>query len=177
MNINATGNALRRRDEILRLVREGPVRSQEELAALLQARGFSVAQPTLSRDLKDLGLAKSASGYVVPETAPAGAPGRALERLSRVLREFTVSIAPAASLVVVKTSAAGADPVARALDEWDDPNVSGTIAGEDTVFVATPGIVEATALCRRLTDILSPSRAPRPSPAPAASRSLRERTA
>ena len=72
---------------------------------------------------------------------------------------------------------AGADPVARALDEWDDPNVSGTIAGEDTVFVATPGIVEATALCRRLTDILSPSRAPRPSPAPAASRSLRERTA
>ena len=162
MNINSTGNALRRRDEILRLVREVPVRSQDELASLLQARGYSVAQPTLSRDLKDLGLAKSATGYVVPETAPAGAPGRALERLSRVLREFTVTIAPAASLVVVKTSAAGADPVARALDEWDDPNVSGTIAGEDTVFVATPGRPEAAALARRLTDILSPSRTSRP---------------
>ena len=173
MNINATGNALRRRDEILRLVREGPVRSQDELAALLQGRGFSVAQPTLSRDLKDLGLAKSASGYVVPETAPAGAPGRALERLSRVLREFTVTISPAASLVVVKTSAAGADPVARALDEWDDPNVSGTIAGEDTVFVATPGIEEAAVLCRRLTDILSPARTPR---IPQAARPPRART-
>jgi transcriptional regulator of arginine metabolism len=174
VNINATGNALRRRDEILRLVREAPVRSQEELASLLSARGYSVAQPTLSRDLKDLGLAKSASGYVVPETAPAGAPGRALERLSRVLREFTVTIAPAASLVVVKTSAAGADPVARALDEWDDPNVSGTIAGEDTVFVATPGTAEAGALCRRLTEILSPSRTPR---TPRPSRPARERSA
>lgn len=161
MNINATGNALRRRDEILRLVRETPVRSQEELASLLQSRGISVAQPTLSRDLKDLGLWKSASGYVVPETAPAGSPGRAFERLSRVLREFTVSIAPAASIVVVKTSAAGADPVARALDEWDDPTVSGTIAGEDTVFVATPGAGEARALARRLADLLSPSRTPR----------------
>ena len=162
MNINATGTALRRRDEILRLVREVPVRSQEELAALLQARGYSVAQPTLSRDLKDLGLAKSSAGYVVPGAAPAGAPGRALERLSRVLREFTVSIAPAASLVVVKTSAAGADPVARALDEWDSPHVAGTIAGEDTVFVATPGRTEAAALTRRLTDILSPPRTSRP---------------
>ncbi len=161
MNINASGNALRRRDEILRLVREVSVRSQEKLAALLQSRGYSVAQPTLSRDLKDLGLAKSPSGYVVPETAPVGAPGRAFERLSRVLREFTVSIARAAALVVVKTSAAGADPVARALDEWNDPHVSGTIAGEDTVFVATPGRAEAAALARRLTDLLSPSRTSR----------------
>ena len=158
MNNHAFGNALRRRDEILKLVREAPVRSQEELASLLQRRGYSVAQPTLSRDLKDLGLHKSASGYVVPEAAPSGAPGRMLERLHRVLGEFTVSIAPAASLVVVKTSAAGADPVARALDEWDDPNVSGTIAGEDTVFVATPGRAEAVALARRLTDFLTPPR-------------------
>jgi transcriptional regulator of arginine metabolism len=112
---------------------------------------------------------------VVPETAPVGAPGRAFERLSRVLREFTVSIHPAAALVIVKTSAAGADPVARALDEWDDPNVSGTIAGEDTVFVATPGTAEAAVLSRRLTDILSPSRAPRPSRTPVMPRQPRER--
>jgi len=156
MNNHALGTALRRRDEILRLIREAPVRSQEELATRLSARGFSVAQPTLSRDLKDMGLAKSAAGYVGPETASGEAPGRALERLSRVLREFTLSITPAASLVVVKTSAAGADPVARALDEWDDPRVTGTIAGEDTVFVATPGKRQAAALSSRLGDLLSP---------------------
>lgn len=158
MNNHALGHALRRRDEILRLVRESPVRSQEELATRLQARGFQVAQPTLSRDLKDLGLAKSASGYVVPEAAPASGPEKTLERLSRVLREFTVSIGPAATLVVVKTSAAGADPVARALDEWADPAVAGTIAGEDTVFVATPGKAEALDLSRRLQDLIAPPR-------------------
>ena len=155
MNINATGTALRRRDEILRLVAQGGVRSQDELAGLLSRRGFLVTQPTLSRDLKDLGLVKGPSGYVVPEAAPAR-PGRAMERLSRVLRDFAVSVAPAASLVVVKTSAAGADPVARALDEWDDPAVRGTIAGEDTVFVATPGPDEAEALGRRLSLLLAP---------------------
>lgn len=154
MNINALGTAVRRRDEILRLVAAGGVRSQDELAALLSRRGFLVTQPTLSRDLKDLGLVKGPSGYVVPDSAPSR-PGRALERLSRVLREFSVSIAPAASLVVVKTSAAGADPVARALDEWEDPAVRGTIAGEDTVFVATPGPEEAATLSDRLSGLLA----------------------
>ncbi len=160
MNINA-GTALRRRDEILKLVRQAPVRSQEELAALLSSRGFSVAQPTLSRDLKDLGLAKSPMGYLIPESAPTSPPARTLERLARVLKEFTVSISSAASLVVVRTSAAGADPVARALDEWQEKAVVGTIAGEDTVFVATPGRAEADALARHLSTLLSPSPPPR----------------
>lgn len=162
MNINATGPALRRRDEILRLVSRGGVRSQDELAALLSRRGFAVTQPTLSRDLKDLGLAKGPAGYVVPAAAPAeGVAGRALERLAGVLDEFAVAVVAAATTVVVRTSAAGADPVARALDEWDDPDVAGTIAGEDTVFVATPGAVEASGLARRLSSMLSTSRPPR----------------
>ena len=66
MNIQSTGEALRRREEILRLVRGHAVRSQEELQSLLRRRGFAVAQPTLSRDLKSLGLVRTPTGYVAP---------------------------------------------------------------------------------------------------------------
>ena len=56
MNTYSVGRARRRRAEILKLVQNQAVRSQEELQQLLRRRGFTVAQPTLSRDLKDLGL-------------------------------------------------------------------------------------------------------------------------
>ena len=60
MNIHAHGDGLRRRDEILRIVGEQSVHSQDELLALLKKRGFRVTQPTLSRDLRELGVAKIA---------------------------------------------------------------------------------------------------------------------
>ncbi len=158
MNIHATGTALRRRDEILRLVRERPVRSQEELAALLMHRGFSVAQPTLSRDLKDLGLAKTPAGYVVPRPEMAAPAPEATweQRLTRVLREVVLSVEPAGTLVVLKTPPAQAHPVARVLDENPPPDVAGTIAGDDTVFVATTSAAAAVRLAERLLVPLAP---------------------
>ena len=65
----------------------------------------------------------------------------------------------AASLVVVRTPPAGAHPLARALDEADLPDVIGTIAGDDTVFVATSGPTAALRLERRLRTPLAPARA------------------
>ncbi|MGZ5428561.1 MAG: arginine repressor, partial [Thermoanaerobaculia bacterium] len=95
--------ALRRRDEILKVIRDGAVHSQEELQHRLQRRGIDVAQPTLSRDLKDLGLAKSAAGYVVPGAEASAADGelkaRREERLERALREWVLGVATAGNLV------------------------------------------------------------------------------
>jgi transcriptional regulator of arginine metabolism len=71
--------------------------------------------------------------------------------LRRALRGFALSIRPAGSLVVVKTPPAAAHPVARALDEAELAGVVGTIAGDDTVFVATPSEKAARALARRMT--------------------------
>jgi transcriptional regulator of arginine metabolism len=148
----ATGST-RREEAIRQLMRSGQVRSQVELRALLRRRGIAVAQPTLSRDLRRLGLAKTPRGYVLPEAvaSPFTPATLRVARLWRALRTFVVSVQTAGSLVVVKTLPAGADPTARALDEAALPNVVGTIAGDDTVFVATPGEAAARALARRLT--------------------------
>ncbi len=157
--------ALRRRDEILRLIRDGAVHSQEELQHRLARRGIDVAQPTLSRDLKDLGLAKTAAGYIEPGIEPKAADGelraRLEERLERALREWVLGVATAGNLVVVKTPPAAANPVARALDEAELEGVVGTIAGDDTIFLAATTSAAAQRLARRLEPGLAAGRARR----------------
>src|SRR5262245_53599797 len=140
-----------RREEIVKLVREGPVRSQEELLALLRRRGVRVTQPTLSRDLKELGLAKTPSGYVTPadisEIARAGltfsSPEARLDRMSLAVRSHVMSVRHAGSLVILRTPPAAAQPVARALDDAEPSGVVGTIAGDDTVFIAAGSAAQA----------------------------------
>ena len=153
MNEHRDPGSLRRREAIVHLVRSGTVRSQAEFQHLLRKRGIVVAQPTLSRDLRELGLAKTPRGYLAPQTAVTQFAPAALreEKLRRVLRSFALSVQPAGSLVVVKTPPASAHPVARAFDEAELAGVVGTIAGDDTVFVATPGERAARALARRMT--------------------------
>ncbi len=141
---------MRRRHEILRVVREGAVRSQEEIQRRLRRRGIAVAQPTLSRDLKALGLAKTPAGYVTPGGVAFVPAHMRHQVLDRLLGESVLSVQAAASLVVIRTPPAGAHPLARALDEADHGPVVGTVAGDDTVFVATPGAAAARRLERRL---------------------------
>jgi transcriptional regulator of arginine metabolism len=155
MNNNYPGGAgaVRRQQVILQLVRGGRVRSQGELGRLLRERGIAVAQPTLSRDVRELRLAKTRDGYTTPEGAPpfpSAAPAERQSKLGRALRSFVLSVQAAGSLVIVKTPPASAQPVARALDEAAPREVIGTIAGDDTVFVATPSERAARELERRL---------------------------
>ena len=160
MNVNSPGrHAVRRRAQILELVRSQPVRSQGELGQLLRRRGFAVAQPTLSRDVKELGLARTPSGYAAPAAPSAFVPDAQRQSMvDRVLAQHVLSVRAAASLVVVKTPPASAHPVARALDEAALPGIVGTIAGDDTVFVATADPDTALALERRLMSPLTPAR-------------------
>jgi transcriptional regulator of arginine metabolism len=156
------GEAGRRRQEILALVARGGVRSQEELQRQLRRRGIAVAQPTLSRDLRALGLAKTPTGYVAPPGrafVPAAVRAAARDRAGDgVVRAGQA----AASLVVVRTPPAGAHPLARALDEAELPEAVGTIAGDDTVFVATTGPAAARLVERRLRAPLAAARGERP---------------
>lgn len=152
MNIHPHTSLLRRRDAVLRLVREVPVRSQEELQRLLAERGFGATQPTLSRDVRELGLVKTPRGYALPGATDPGADAeRRRERLERVLAESVLSVRAAGSLVVLKTPPAGAHPVAHAVDGAELPEAVGTIAGDDTVFVAASDSASARALAARLS--------------------------
>ncbi len=168
MNTHAAGSALRRRDEILRVLRDGAVHSQEELQQRLARRGIEVAQPTLSRDLKDLGLAKTPSGYALPgEDGPvpdAGREARNMEKLDRALREWLLDVRTAGTLVVLKTPPASAHPVARAVDEAGLEGMAGSIAGDDTIFLATPSAAAATKLARLLEGGIAGRRPRRPRP-------------
>src|SRR4029077_15654350 len=116
---------LSRHNAILELLDQGPVTSQEELQRLLHKRGFDAGQATLSRDIRELGLAKTADGYSLPGTESAW--GSDLPSVSRLVREFVTSVRAAQNLRVTKTSIGSAQPVAAALDGENWPEAIGTI--------------------------------------------------
>ncbi|HWZ86441.1 MAG TPA: hypothetical protein VN032_09590 [Thermoanaerobaculia bacterium] len=148
---------MRRREAIRQLIQERPVRSQKELERLLRSRGVAAAQPTLSRDIRELGLVKGAAGYAapapVPETAPVAAAAsiahRRLENADRLVYDFVLSVEIAGTLVVLRTPPADAQPVALAIDGATLEGVVGTIAGDDTIFLASRSAADAAALARR----------------------------
>lgn len=123
----------RRRQAIVDLVRRTRISSQEELRAKLAARGFEATQPSVSRDLRDLGVGKAGGRYVLadelgPETRDA---------LGEVVH-FVRDVRPAGPhLAVVSTTVGAAQTVAIALDHAGFAELVGTVAGDDTIFVAT----------------------------------------
>ena len=103
----------------------------------LARRGIQVTQATVSRDLEELGLVKTRSGYRLPDGSDASAlPCSPPCRSSP--KEFLREVGQASNLVVLKTYPGNAHSVAAVLDAQDWPEVVGTVAGDDTVFVATP---------------------------------------
>ena len=117
-------------------LRDDRIASQEELVARLAAAGIAATQATVSRDLDELGAvrARHEGGirYRFPEQGGSGAG----DRLNRLLAEWVTAIVPAGDLVVLKTPPGSANLVANALDAAALEEVAGTIAGDDTIFVA-----------------------------------------
>ena len=118
-------------------LRDQKVGSQEELVARLELAGIAATQATVSRDLDELGAVKSrrdgAIRYVLPEAA---APGQPAAMLDRLLAEWVIDIVEANGLIVLKTPPGSANLVANALDAAALDGVAGTIAGDDTIFIA-----------------------------------------
>lgn len=127
-----------RQEEILKLIRAQPVRTQEELSAALEKTGIRVTQVTLSRDIHELGLVKGPKGYREAGPSALAEPEPRGSALRRAIEEYVREVKVAQNLVIIKTVRGTAAPVADALDRGGWPEIIGTIAGEDTVFVATP---------------------------------------
>jgi transcriptional regulator of arginine metabolism len=138
-----------RQGQILKLIRSRPIHTQEDLARELRGLGIPATQVTLSRDIRELGLVKTPDGYKQLEAEAAGPD------FATVASEFLYDVKIAQNLVVLKTSPAHASSVAVALDQEDWPEVTGTIAGDDTVLVVTPDPATAERLRERLLTILS----------------------
>lgn len=118
-------------------LRDQKVGSQEELVARLGLAGIAATQATVSRDLDELGAVKlrrdGAIRYVLPEASASGPSPAALDRL---LADWVTDIIDANGLVVLRTPPGSANLVANALDAAAIEGVAGTIAGDDTIFIA-----------------------------------------
>ncbi len=140
-----------RQRAILEILRKGEIPSQEDLQIALEKKGFKVGQATLSRDIREIGLVKSAEGYGLPQ---AFALETALPSVERLVREFVLEIRQAQNLLVLKTSVGSAQPVAAALDGEQLPEVVGTLAGDDTILVISSDNKTAAGLAAKIRGML-----------------------
>jgi transcriptional regulator of arginine metabolism len=124
---------LQRRGAIVRILRDGLVRKQQDLVRLLKKSGVEATQSSISRDLRDLGVSKASGRYVLPpdEVTRANGDFAMLAQFVRQLRRAGPAI------TVLRTTIGAAQSVAVAIDKAAWPEVAGTISGDDTIFIAT----------------------------------------
>ena len=137
-----------RHGQILGVIACKQIHTQEELVSALAEMGIVASQVTLSRDIHELGLAKTPQGYRQVE------PARQGPALESVAQEMLRDVRIAKNLLVLTTLPGTANAFAVALDRAKWPEVVGTIAGDDTVLVVAPEDDVAVQLRQRLLDML-----------------------
>lgn len=149
-----------RQQQICQIIQRRPIRTQHELAAALREHGFRATQATVSRDIGELGLRKALreglSVYVPPDAPGGGLPDQpdgtagAEERLRHLLADLPLDVRTAGLLVVVRALPGSAHAIAAALDRVRWAEVVGSIAGDDTLFIACDSEADQAAVVRRL---------------------------
>ena len=144
----------RRQRALADLIRSSALASQEELADRIAAGGFEVTQATISRDLEQIGAVKvrrnGQLSYALTDDVRGDVRTGPDPRLAAVLRDWVLSVEPAANLVVIKTPPGSAHLVGVVLDQSELPEIAGTICGDDTIFIACRGTAEALSLSVKL---------------------------
>lgn len=143
-----------RRRDLLRILEKASASSQGDIVRMLLEKGHEVTQATVSRELARVGAVKVRRGsqtfYTLPDSAARVAAGEGEEEeLLTVLSGLATSIVAASALVVVKTDPGHAPVLARSIDLSGASEVAGTVAGDDTIFVATSSAESAKRLAER----------------------------
>lgn len=146
---------VRRRVLMADLLRKGPVWTQDDLAGALARAGEAVTQATVSRDLAAIGAVRGTDGYMLPEAIETASGIGGEQELAATVRRHVVSAVRADSLVVVRTAPGHAQMVASAFDRWPPEGVAGTVAGDDTIFLATTGAGAARRVLERLIEAMA----------------------
>jgi transcriptional regulator of arginine metabolism len=141
-----------RQGAIMRLVRQRQLSTQAELADALREAGIDVVQTTVSRDIAQLGLVKvrNADGRLV-YALPGAEDLDRLNELASDLRRWALAVTPSTNLVIVQTPAGFASPLAEAIDRAQLADVAGTIAGENTIFIAAREGISGAELAAQLS--------------------------
>lgn len=139
-----TKDRTNRQDAIKRIVRNENIKTQREMVNALKRQGINCTQATVSRDISELGLAKLPEGmYTLAEDL----------RLHSCVSQYVVKVDRTESLVVVHTAREAAREVAEAIDATHFHEVMGTVAGLDTIFVATRSAEEGYRFAERIRRI------------------------
>ena len=146
----AAGRKVHRQRALLRLVGERTLATQADLVRALRSAGVRSTQATVSRDIVNLGLVKVARDGHHAYAPPAAPFASGVERLRRFCEDYPVEAACAGNLVVLRSLPGSASTLAVALEAAGFTEIVGTIAGDDTVFVAVPHERAGAALAERL---------------------------
>ncbi len=127
-----------RQSLIIDIIRNNSIETQEELAEHLKKRGVGVTQATVSRDIKELSLIKipTEEGKYRYSLPPEDAWVNSMERAKRLFRDSLICLDYTENIIVVKTLTGNANAVADIIDNMPWPEIVGTVAGDDTIFVA-----------------------------------------
>ena len=145
-----------RQKKILEIISRENIETQNQLIEALEKEGIHSTQATLSRDIRDMHLVKELSsdgGY----RYTAGSRDNILDhdvRLKKIFRESVINYAVAQNLIVIKTLPGLADAACSTLDGMDIPDLVGSIAGDDTAFLAMRDNASAVELCSAIEDML-----------------------
>jgi transcriptional regulator of arginine metabolism len=140
-----------RQGAILRLVQQRDLSTQEEVAAALREEGFDAVQTTVSRDIAQLGLVKVRKNGSLIYALPGADDLNRLSELTAAMRRWAISLTPTGNLLVIATPAGHANALARTIDGARLPDIAGTVAGDDTIFVAARDGLGGAELAEQLT--------------------------
>lgn len=142
--------------KILEIIKNDDIGTQEDLAAKLEAEGIEVTQATVSRDIKKLGLIKVPTGYGgYKYSIPAERTQSDIKSwLKRMFQDFVVHIDSGENLIVIKTLPGTAQGLASSIDNLGWEEVMGTVAGDDTVFIAIKSTEKTVHVTQRLREFL-----------------------
>lgn len=141
--------------KIIEIIGKYDVETQEALLEKLKEEGYDVTQATVSRDIKELDIIKMSTknaGYKY--SVKKGEDERPSAKYANILREATQSVVSAGNLVIIRTYSGMANASAAAIDLMWHYAILGSIAGDDTIFVATSDEDSAKALTKRIDDVL-----------------------
>ncbi len=144
-----------RHQKILELINAHEIDTQERLVEKLREAGFNVTQATVSRDIRELQLVKQAgpSGRsCYAQNASKDAP--ISERFRKILRETILSIESAENIIVIKTLSGCANAAAEAIDTSNFPEIVGTLAGDNTIFMAVASREAALPLVEQFREMI-----------------------
>ena len=141
---------------IMEIITQNDIETQNQLMEALAARGVNSTQATLSRDIKDMRLVKElgSNGKYRYAASSAAETNGYVERLKKIFRECVTSYATAQNIIVIKTLPGLADAACSTFDSMDIPDLVGSLAGDDTAFLAMTNSTSAEHLCREISRML-----------------------